>query len=159
MPNHVKNTLSFSGDPKRISEMKEKIKNDEYGLGTIDFEKIIPMPENIYRGDLGPAEMKKYGENNWYNFRTSHWGTKWNAYGFEDYIIAYRFEDLIPLFDSINKIEKHLDQITAVARKTKNVNIDAITKARIEIEQMRHDVITFLVTLKETRSCNNKEPQ
>ena len=34
MPNHVKNTLSFSGDPKKISEMKEKIKNDEYGLGT-----------------------------------------------------------------------------------------------------------------------------
>ena len=34
MSNHVKNTLSFSGDPKKISEMKEKIKNDEYGLGT-----------------------------------------------------------------------------------------------------------------------------
>ena len=67
MPNHVKNTLSFSGDPKKISEMKEKIKNDEYGLGTIDFEKIIPMPENIYRGDLGQAEMEKYGKDNWYD--------------------------------------------------------------------------------------------
>ena len=95
MPNHVKNTLSFSGDPKKISEMKEKIKNDEYGLGTIDFEKIIPMPENIYRGDLGPSEMKKYGENNWYNFRTGHWGTKWNAYGFEDYIDYSKDETLM----------------------------------------------------------------
>lgn len=86
MPNHVMNTLTFSGDRGRISEMKEKIKNDEYGPGTIDFEKIIPMPDGIYHGNLGPAEMKKYGDNNWYDWSVIHWGTKWNAYGFADYI-------------------------------------------------------------------------
>ena len=84
MPNHVMNMLTFSGDAKRISEMKEKIKNDEYGLGTIDFEKIIPMPDSIYRGDLGKAEMEKYGKNNWYDWRVGHWGTKWPAYGFDE---------------------------------------------------------------------------
>ena len=84
MPNHVKNTLTFSGDAERISEMKEKIKNDEYGIGTIDFEKIIPMPESIYRGNLGKEEMEKYGENNWYDWSIGHWGTKWNAYGFDE---------------------------------------------------------------------------
>ena len=67
MPNHVMNTLAFSGDAKRIREMKEKIKSDEYGLGTIDFEKIIPMPDSIYRGDLGRDEMEKYGKDNWYD--------------------------------------------------------------------------------------------
>ena len=95
MPNHVMNTLAFSGDAKRISEMKEKIKSDEYGLGTIDFEKIIPMPDNIYRGNLGRDEMEKYGKDNWYDWRVGHWGTKWNAYGFEDYIDYSKDETLM----------------------------------------------------------------
>ena len=47
------NVLEFSGDAGKISEMREKIKNDKFGLGTIDFEKIIPMPESIYRGSIG----------------------------------------------------------------------------------------------------------
>lgn len=64
-------------------------------------------------------------------------------------IIAYRFDDLIPLFDNMNEIEKRLEQIAVVARKTKKVNIDVITKAQIEIEQMRHDIVSFLVVLKD----------
>lgn len=63
-------------------------------------------------------------------------------------IIAYRFDDLIPLFDNINEIEKRLEQIAVVARKTKKVNIDVITKAQIEIEQMRHDIVSFLFAMK-----------
>ena len=43
MPNHVMNVLEFSGDAGKIREMREKIKNDKFGLGTIDFEKIIPI--------------------------------------------------------------------------------------------------------------------
>ena len=34
-------------------------------------------------GDLGVEEMKKYKDNNWYDWRIKHWNTKWNAYGFE----------------------------------------------------------------------------
>ena len=44
MPNHVINMIAVDGDPKRINEMREAIQNVEYGLGTIDFDKIIPMP-------------------------------------------------------------------------------------------------------------------
>ena len=47
MPNHVENHIEFSGDEQRISAMLEQIKNDEYGIGTIDFNKIIPMPESL----------------------------------------------------------------------------------------------------------------
>ena len=84
MPNHVMNVLEFSGDAGKIREMREKIKNDKFGLGTIDFEKIIPMPESIYRGSIGNEEMKQYGENNWNDWSLGNWGTKWNAYGYED---------------------------------------------------------------------------
>lgn len=47
MPNHVTNIITFSGDEEQISRVLESIKNDEYGLGTISFNKIIPMPESL----------------------------------------------------------------------------------------------------------------
>lgn len=47
MPNHVTNVIKLNGDRKRIRELLEQIQNDELGLGTTDFNKIIPIPENI----------------------------------------------------------------------------------------------------------------
>ena len=47
MPNYVKNKIRFSGPDKDVREMLEKIKNDELGIGTIDFKKVIPMPESL----------------------------------------------------------------------------------------------------------------
>lgn len=76
MPNHVKNVITFSGDPANIKRVIESICVDEQ----IDFEKLIPMPDNIYRGDLGQEEIEKYGSLNWYNWSIKNWGTKWNAY-------------------------------------------------------------------------------
>ena len=35
-------------------------------------------------GDLGIEEMKRYKDNNWYDWRMKNWNTKWNAYGFEE---------------------------------------------------------------------------
>ena len=86
MPNHVKNVISLEGNPDRIRQMLEKIKNDEYGIGTIDFNKVIPMPENIYTGNLGQRERMLYGDNNWYDWSVRNWNTKWNAYDYgKDY--------------------------------------------------------------------------
>ena len=59
MPNHVTNVIKLNGDRKQIRELLEQIQSDELGLGTIDFEKIIPMPENIYRDNLGREETAK----------------------------------------------------------------------------------------------------
>lgn len=42
MPNHVENIIALKGDERKIREMLEAIKNDDYGLGTVDFNKIIP---------------------------------------------------------------------------------------------------------------------
>ena len=47
MPNHVTNRIKFSGDPKRIRAIMEGIKHDEMGLGSVDFNKVIPMPESL----------------------------------------------------------------------------------------------------------------
>ena len=47
MPNDVENIVRINGDEQRIREMLEAIKDDECGIGTIDFNKIIPMPESL----------------------------------------------------------------------------------------------------------------
>ncbi len=83
MPNHITNRIKLFGDESDIRRLMEAVKNDEYGIGTLDFEKIIPMPDNIYRGPLGKAEMELYGENNWYDWSIANRGTKWGAYGYE----------------------------------------------------------------------------
>ena len=73
MPNHVQNHIKVGGDPQRVQEFLEKVQNDEYGIGTLDFQKIIPMPED---------------ENDPYHWHIYNWGTKWNAYDYredEDY--------------------------------------------------------------------------
>lgn len=46
---------------------------------SVTFNKLIPMPDNIFRGDLGKKEMELYGKNNWYDWSRAHWGTKWDA--------------------------------------------------------------------------------
>ena len=84
MPNHVTNELHFHHcTEERFHEILKDIQNDEYGLGSIDFRKLIPEPEGLYMGDLGTEEMKYYKDNNWYDWRVKNWNTKWNAYGFE----------------------------------------------------------------------------
>ena len=78
MPNHVTSRIEFHGDQERINEVLELINGEN---GRIDFDKIIQMPDNIFRGNLGQEERELYGKNNWYDWSCSHWGTKWNAYG------------------------------------------------------------------------------
>ncbi len=58
MPNHVTNIVKFSGNTDRIQEMLKRIQNDEYGRGTVDFNKIIPMPEAL---DIRAGSMTRRG--------------------------------------------------------------------------------------------------
>lgn len=62
MPNHVTNILTFSGDPESIRRMLDAIKNDEDGYGSIDFNKILPMPPelNIESGSRTTDGLKAY---------------------------------------------------------------------------------------------------
>lgn len=94
MPNHVKNHITFEGDDDEIQRMLAQIQNDEFGLGTISFNKIIPMPDTVYAGGIGPEERVLYGENNWHDWRVGNWDTKWDAYGYEPSIDYSKSETL-----------------------------------------------------------------
>ena len=77
MPNHVTNKIEFYGEQDSINKALELIRGDDE---CIDFNKIVPMPDNIYHGNLGEEERRLYGKNNWYDWSVHNWGTKWNAY-------------------------------------------------------------------------------
>ncbi len=73
MPNWCVNKLIMTADdPVKIREVLEFIQKDNnagdsaQGIGTIDFSKIVPEPTYENNDD-------------WYNWRVSHWSTKWNA--------------------------------------------------------------------------------
>lgn len=68
MPNWVENRLSYNGNETEIKEMLEKIRYDNATIGTIDFNKIIPMPKSLdiecgSRTDKGIEMVKNYLEN------------------------------------------------------------------------------------------------
>lgn len=58
MPNYVTNIIKFSGKDARLREMLEQIQNDKSGLGSMDFNKIIPMPESL---DIQSGSMTRCG--------------------------------------------------------------------------------------------------
>ncbi|NBI19238.1 hypothetical protein D1841_17440, partial [Neglecta sp. X4] len=62
MPNHVTNIIEIKEDPARIKALFAAIKNDEYGLGSIDFNKLIPMPPElgIEEGSQTKRGLKAY---------------------------------------------------------------------------------------------------
>jgi hypothetical protein len=77
-----------------------------------DFNKIIPMPDDIFRGNLGAEEREKYGNKNWYDWSCDNWGTKWPACDAEiteetDTEIHYRFltawDAPRPIVDALRK--------------------------------------------------------
>lgn len=62
MPNHVENIISLSGNEQEIQRMLKRIKSDMFGVGTVDFDKIIPMPEslNIESGTRTDRGLRAY---------------------------------------------------------------------------------------------------
>ncbi|MBR0510000.1 MAG: hypothetical protein IJJ85_07760 [Clostridia bacterium] len=62
MPNYVSNLVEFSGDPISEQNMLIAIRDEKYGLGTIDFNKLIPMPEalQIEAGSSTDKGLKAY---------------------------------------------------------------------------------------------------
>ena len=72
--------LSVSGDPQMIEKMFDDIQNEEEGLGSIDFNKIIPVPKDIYDGSLEKAAIEK-NNNNLSEWLKDNWGVQKSIYG------------------------------------------------------------------------------
>lgn len=82
MPNWMRTALEVSGDKTQREEFFNAIGQGIESDQPIDFEKIIPTPDNLFRGNLGADEEKYCKDNNipnWYEWNRENWGTKWNA--------------------------------------------------------------------------------
>jgi hypothetical protein len=88
MPNWTYNIIRASGSKESLDAFlakTTKVNNsamyDDERL-SFDFESIIPMPDNIFRGNIGNQEKEHCKANNipnWYDWSVENWGTKWNA--------------------------------------------------------------------------------
>lgn len=105
MPNHCTNLLSCTSGKTIGSIIKPYLTEDGK---SIDFNKIVPMPEGIYKTTLEipilldaeqqeawkkeqeilqEQNLKEYGFSSWYDWSVANWDTKWNAYS------CYTLED------------------------------------------------------------------
>lgn len=170
MPNHIVNHISLHGDPQKIREILEAIQSDEIGIGSVDFNKVIPMPKSLdiesgTRTDRGlkayrdfievytfgrsaddsrkaleniPVEseeaflrqrtdirrdewtlgktawhnMRRYGAPTWYDWCLNNWGTKWNAYGYDEEGVDYNDGDSLRFQTAWSAPHPILDRLT-----------------------------------------------
>lgn len=78
---YVMNLLNLLGDRNRIFSVLETIKRDRLGVGSVDFNKIVPF--SIGHREAVPAS--------WGNQK---WGTRWNT------ITDYSFDVIEPIEES-----------------------------------------------------------
>lgn len=67
MPNWCNNVLQVLDDKK--IDLKKDLNKFKDETGDIDFQKILPCPEEFYKDDR------------WYNWCVNNWGTKWSCDG------------------------------------------------------------------------------
>lgn len=84
MPNWCENSLTIRGPKKALDAFKETLNTvDAHGEKTeFSFHQTVPQPDNILKGNISMeamAEGQAKGQDNWYNWNITNWGTKWDA--------------------------------------------------------------------------------
>lgn len=110
MPNYCKGKLSIECAENVFEQIKNFVRSD---TTIFDFDNIIPTPEYIYCGRLGPEEFKLYGKNNWFDWSNEFWGTKWNALDARLEGTEYYFDTAwSPCSPVIKVLAKHFPEAT-----------------------------------------------
>jgi len=76
MPNWTSNILNVVGKPEAVDKFVAHMGE------VMDFEKVVPPPENMFRDNLSPEDTERCaaeGTPNWLDWQAENWGTKWNA--------------------------------------------------------------------------------
>lgn len=109
MPNWCSNRVIVAGSERELDRFEEYVSTKD---ARFSLEKIIPMPEDVYRGNLGDKEREKYGEKNWYDWSVQNWGTKWEIDPKSIKIEDYSIGEVGYFFDTAwgppEKVHKHL---------------------------------------------------
>lgn len=77
MPNWCENKITILGPEDKLRAIWDQVQK---GQGLL--QALVPPPENMFRGNLGPEEMKMCEEQdipNWYDWQCENWGTKWDV--------------------------------------------------------------------------------
>ena len=84
MPNNCSNKLTMAFVS---NEAAEAFNNELQSTDDQLFKMIHPMPSTVYAGPLGNAEREEHGTNNWHDWNTTNWGTKWEAYDLQSELV------------------------------------------------------------------------
>lgn len=81
MPNWVATQIKITGPYDDIVRLRDAVEGEDCDreCSVFCFDKIIPMPDDIFRGSLGSKEAELYRNKNWYDWSIENWGTKWDA--------------------------------------------------------------------------------
>ena len=70
----------------------------------------------------------------------------------EGTVVAYDFSALVPIIDRLNTISGKINQMHAIAHKSKKINDDSLVRMECEIDQIRHMLMTFISELRNKKS-------
>ena len=96
MPNHVTNEINVKCNPLVALRISLAIGNISRNNIEVDFNRLIPSPPHVYRGNLSGQDERDFPLN-WHTWNSENWGTKWNAYNSH---LSYKGGNLVILFDT-----------------------------------------------------------
>jgi hypothetical protein len=117
MPNHVLNELIFcAADASEQERIISILCGDD---GKVDFQKLVPVPNNVWQFSVG-ADHERAFKQTALDWCRENWGTKWNAYSHKpiertESTIAFVFETawrppygwLVAVFNTLKRGFEH----------------------------------------------------
>ena len=115
MPNIVTNFVTFGSDEKSraaFRRMLDAVRKDGEPLGSITFEKLIPMPEYV-RASMEPGRSAGESEPLWLRWSVENWGSKWDAIdgseldpeqGGDTLVFTTAWTTVEPVFTALSKL-------------------------------------------------------